>query len=140
MTKITLYHANWCGHCKHFKPTWDSMKSFFDSNKIQHAEYEDSLNSKEIEAANINGFPTIKIVKDGKEYEYQGKRTEEAIKKELINNVQSGGAVCEHGKVGSRCVSCNTNEKTLDERMYKDKYLKYKYKYLQLKKEYIEKN
>ena len=114
MTKITLYHANWCGHCKRFKPNWDSLKTFFDSNNIQHNEYEHSQNQKEIDQANIEGFPTIKINKNGKEYEYKGERTEEALKKELVNNVQSGGA-------------------DLDEKMYKHKYLKYKKKYLSLK-------
>ena len=29
MTKITLYHADWCGHCKRFKPTWEALKGVF---------------------------------------------------------------------------------------------------------------
>ena len=24
---ITLFHADWCGHCVNFMPTWESMRS-----------------------------------------------------------------------------------------------------------------
>ena len=28
---LVLYHADWCGHCKDFMPTWKSLKSHFKS-------------------------------------------------------------------------------------------------------------
>tara|TARA_Y100000589_G_scaffold327871_1_gene370667 strand:- start:297 stop:647 length:351 start_codon:yes stop_codon:yes gene_type:complete len=112
MTKVTLYHANWCGHCKNFKPTWDGLKSFFQENNIEFAEYEDTANPKEIEDAKVEGFPTIRITKDNNEYDYFGERTADAIISEVLPNLQIGGN---------------------DESLYKEKYLKYKNKYLKLK-------
>lgn len=31
--KIILFHANWCGHCVDFIPTWEKMKSDKNANK-----------------------------------------------------------------------------------------------------------
>ena len=39
-TKITLYYADWCGHCTSFKPTWQALKKVFKDNKVKFAEYE----------------------------------------------------------------------------------------------------
>ena len=34
MTKVTLYYADWCGHCTKFKPTWEGIKQVFKLNNI----------------------------------------------------------------------------------------------------------
>ena len=65
MTKVTLFHANWCGHCKSFMPTWQALKKIFKENNIEFAEYEDEKDEDAIKSNNIDGFPTIKIHKDG---------------------------------------------------------------------------
>lgn len=92
MTKISLYYADWCGHCTSFKPTWNSLKKMFKKNDIEYAEFEDSKNKKEVENANIQGFPTIKIEKDGVEYDYKGSRNVNDIIHEVLPNFQIGGS------------------------------------------------
>jgi len=92
MTKITLYHANWCGHCKRFKPTWDALKDVFTKNNVDYEEYEDSKNEDVIENAGVEGFPTIRITDEkGDEYDYNGERSAEGILHELLPNLQMGG-------------------------------------------------
>jgi len=92
MTKITLYHANWCGHCKRFKPTWDALKDVFAKNNVQYEEFEDSTNENEIENAGVEGFPTIRITDEkGDEYDYNGERSAEGILHEILPNLQMGG-------------------------------------------------
>ncbi|AYV78561.1 MAG: thioredoxin [Edafosvirus sp.] len=134
MTTVELYYANWCGHCKDFKSTWEKLKVEFDKAGIEHHEYEEESNPKEIEKAGVQGFPTIKIKKKKEVevvYEYNGLRTVEAIMKEVTGNkslpdntatiklVQNGG----FSKRGANL----TNDK------YYSKYMKYKTKYLKLK-------
>jgi thiol-disulfide isomerase/thioredoxin len=109
-TKITLYYADWCGHCKSFKPTWNALKNIFDKHNITYNEYEDSKDEAIIEKANISGFPTIMIEKEGSEYQYNGDRSANSIIHEVLPNIQMGGSI-----------------------KYLDKYLKYKNKYLKLK-------
>lgn len=89
-TKITLYHAEWCGHCKHFLPTWDALTKFLDTKNISYEDFEDTRDSKIVEQANINGFPTIRINKAGQEYDYFGERSVDAIINEVIP--QEGGS------------------------------------------------
>jgi glutaredoxin len=91
MTKITLYHAEWCGHCKHFKPTWDALKNVFQKNNIDFEEFEDGENEAIIQNAGVEGFPTIRITNDKGEYDYMGDRTADAILHELLPNLQKGG-------------------------------------------------
>lgn len=93
--KTTLYHANWCGHCKTFMPEWKSLAADMDGKKIKHnnvifshAAFEESAlrDSKEDATVNgepVRGYPTIKISieKNGatKEFEYNGKRRKDEI-------------------------------------------------------------
>jgi protein disulfide-isomerase A4 len=93
MTKITLYHANWCGHCKRFMPTWNALKDVFSKNNIQYEEYEDTENEIEVQNAGVEGFPTIRITNDtGEEYDYNGDRSADGILNEVLPNLQMGGS------------------------------------------------
>lgn len=83
--QITLFHANWCGHCIDFMPTWEKMKSNETANKninFENYEYE-TINSLSKLDRSINGldiiddrlgFPTIKITINDTEYLYNGPR------------------------------------------------------------------
>ena len=90
-TKVTLYHANWCGHCKNFMPTWNALKNVFGKNNIEHAEYESDANSKEVQKAGVQGFPTIRITQNNKTYDYNGPRTPDGLINEVLPNLQKGG-------------------------------------------------
>lgn len=92
MTKVTLYYANWCGHCKTFKPVWDSLKPYFDKNNVQYEDYEDGSNPDEIKKNKIEAFPTIMIENNGIKYEYNGERTVDGLVRELMPNLQLGGS------------------------------------------------
>ena len=89
-TKITLYHAKWCGHCKNFIPQWNALTKTLEKNNISYADFEDSRDADVINSANIIGFPTIRITKDNHEYEYNGDRTVDGILNEL--GIQVGGS------------------------------------------------
>jgi protein disulfide-isomerase A1 len=91
MTKVTLYYADWCGHCKDFKPTWAALKNLFKKNNVNHAEFEDGQHEQIIQKAGVEGFPTIKIEKDNEEYEYTGNRDINSIIHEVLPDLQMGG-------------------------------------------------
>lgn len=95
--KITLFHANWCGHCTNFMPTWETMKSDKSSHKnIVFEEHEEGSIEKLDEAErSINGrdvrsfgYPTIKITVNKKEYMYQGRRTVNDIYGSIIEEIK----------------------------------------------------
>ena len=92
MTKISLFYADWCGHCRTFKPIWDALKKEFVKNNVEYKEYEDSKNEEIIKKEGIDGFPTIKIENDnGVKYEYMGERSADGILNEVLPNLQIGG-------------------------------------------------
>lgn len=109
--KVTLYYANWCGHCQNFKPTWDALKKFFDEHGVKHAEFEESKHKFEMQKAAIKAYPTIKITSNGVEEEYHGGMSPNDIISAVLPNVQLGGSYDSYRK-----------------------YLKYKHKYMALKK------
>lgn len=132
MTSITLFHANWCGHCRNFMPAWKEIKKWGNKNGVTVEEYESeelgklsSKNTSKVSdetVANISGFPTIIITKNGQEMPVNTRDATEIIK--MLGNKPKnmvGGGVSE---------PTNTfYDPSVD---YKQKYLKYKQKYLEL--------
>jgi len=85
-TEIALYKANWCGHCKMFLPVWEKLQNNYTNDKIKFTTYDSELHKDIIEQNNIQGFPTIHIMKGGSIQEYNGDRTYEVLV-ETINNL-----------------------------------------------------
>lgn len=66
---LVVFVANWCGHCQHLKPIWFQMEKKIKKNKcvkkgiiaMIYSDYKDRVNV----SSNCNGFPTIRMYKDG---------------------------------------------------------------------------
>ena len=98
--KITLFHAEWCGHCKNFAPVWEHMTKYKKAKKnIKFASYKDTdideldQSEKTINGQAIEGFPTLKINIGRNEYNYMGDRSDSKhiyqFIKDKINNVKT---------------------------------------------------
>lgn len=81
--KITLYKAEWCGACNHFKPEWEKLR-----NKYTDLEYQtiDADSQSDMIPNDIKGFPTIMIEQNGERSEYVGQRKADAIKSFVDKN------------------------------------------------------
>lgn len=84
--KLVLIYADWCGHCKKIKPTWDKVS--------EQVNKEDELKMVKINCGegtpeqkklmskyDVDGYPTILIIDNGKATPYDGDRTEDALLK-----------------------------------------------------------
>lgn len=95
-----MFYAPWCGHCQHLKPVWEQLGKtvgFCSIAKIDADKYK--ING-------INGFPTLKMYKGGKEVDtYNGGRSLQELldycmtmcKKETFVNVNDTNNRCRSG-------------------------------------------
>ena len=91
--EMLLFYADWCPHCKTAKPIWEDIKKQYQNKTVngyhviftevncttETAETEQMMNKY-----NIEGFPTIKLLKDGQIIEYDAKPTRETLN-EFLN-------------------------------------------------------
>ncbi len=82
--EVMLFYADWCGHCKKFKPTWEEAKRVMKQNKngvpVKMTSINADENKADVKKYNVSGFPTIKAKYAGKVHEFNGERTLEGLK------------------------------------------------------------
>ena len=93
--ELLFFYADWCPHCKTAKPAWAEIVSKYENTpingyKVVFTEINCSKETDEIgEIMNkykIEGFPTLKLLKDGQIIEYDAKPTKETLD-EFLNTV-----------------------------------------------------
>jgi thiol-disulfide isomerase/thioredoxin len=93
--ELMLFHVDWCPHCKTAKPEWDQVKAEYQNKSINGYnvmfneinctdETPDKL--KMIETYKIEGYPTIKLVKDNQVIDFDAKPTKDTLTK-FLNTV-----------------------------------------------------
>jgi thioredoxin 1 len=81
---LYLFKADWCGHCRGFKPVWQQLQDEL-GDKIEFVTYDADKNKNEINKYNIEGFPTLILKKGNEAIEYVGNRDLNSLK-DFINN------------------------------------------------------
>jgi thiol-disulfide isomerase/thioredoxin len=71
--KLFLFKAEWCGHCKNFKSTWNKLQSDL-KNDVEFVTYDADEHKDIITKYNIQGFPTLILNSGNKMIEYNGQR------------------------------------------------------------------
>jgi len=70
---LYLFKAEWCGHCKGFKPTWEKLQNEM-KDKVNFKTYDSDKDADMIEKFKIQGFPTLVLKVGDKAIEYVGGR------------------------------------------------------------------
>jgi thiol-disulfide isomerase/thioredoxin len=92
VANLMLFYVDWCPHCKTAKPEWNSLKEEYDGKTINgyivvFEEYNCTDESSEIEELinkyKIDGYPTIKLIKDNQVIEYDAKPTKSTMEQFL---------------------------------------------------------
>ena len=93
--ELLLFYVDWCPHCKTAKPAWDEIKTQYENKtingyKVIFTEINCTEETAEVEQMmnkyNIEGFPTIKLLKDGQVVEYDAKPTKDTLN-QFLNTV-----------------------------------------------------
>ena len=90
--ELILFFADWCPHCKKAKPEWESVKSEYEGKAVNgynivFTEYNCTQETPEIEELvskySIEGYPTIKLLKDNQIIEFDAKPTKSSLEQFL---------------------------------------------------------
>jgi thiol-disulfide isomerase/thioredoxin len=93
--ELLFFYADWCPHCKTAKPIWNDLKTEYENKtingyKVLFTEVDCSTENAEVDKMmnkyNVEGYPTIKLLKDGQVIEYDAKPSKETLK-EFLNTV-----------------------------------------------------
>jgi len=77
---LVLAYADWCGHCKTFKPIWNDFKRKY-GKVLDVRELNADKDGETIKEMNIQGFPTIFMLKGGYRHEFEGQRNIAGLEK-----------------------------------------------------------
>jgi len=90
--ELLLFYADWCPHCKTAKPIWEELKSEYESKTVNgysiiFTEVNCTTETHEVEKMmntyKVEGFPTIKLLKDGQIIEYDAKPSKATLEQFL---------------------------------------------------------
>jgi len=93
--EIMLFSTDWCPHCKTAKPEWEQVKAEYNGKQIHgytiiFTEVNCTNESPDVEKMmntyKIDGYPTIKLVKDNQIIDYDAKPTKATLT-QFLNTV-----------------------------------------------------
>ena len=93
--ELILFTVDWCPHCKKAQPIWNELKAEYEDKTINgytilFTEINCTNESPEVEKMinkyKIEGYPTIKLLKDGNVIEYDAKPNKATLE-QFLNTV-----------------------------------------------------
>ena len=93
--ELILFSVDWCPHCKKAQPIWNELKAEYEDKTINgytilFTEVNCTNESPEVEKMinkyKIEGYPTIKLLKDGNVIEYDAKPNKATLE-QFLNTV-----------------------------------------------------
>ena len=90
--ELIYFFTDWCPYCKKARPTWEKMKKQYDNKLINgktvyFKEVDCEKEEKMADQYNIEGYPTIKLIKDDQVVDYDAKPTEKNLVEFLTTSV-----------------------------------------------------
>jgi thiol-disulfide isomerase/thioredoxin len=71
---VILFKADWCGHCKNFKPTWEKVSNMY-KQKYNFIVYDADSQTEKFKEYKVDAFPTV-LIKTGDNIKpYDGDRS-----------------------------------------------------------------
>ena len=91
---IVLFYVDWCPHCVSTKPEWNKLVNKMNDQEVNGnnvnvvaCNAEGSTTEKEFaNENNIEGYPTIKLLKENEVVDYNGARNAEALEEFIKEN------------------------------------------------------
>uniref|UniRef100_A0A6C0IHY8 Thioredoxin domain-containing protein n=1 Tax=viral metagenome TaxID=1070528 RepID=A0A6C0IHY8_9ZZZZ len=84
VAELYFFYTEWCPHCKKSMPIWQSLKSDLDNKEfkgvvLNFIEVDCDKDTALAEKFNVQGYPTIKLVKGNQVIEYDAKPSKDTL-------------------------------------------------------------
>jgi thiol-disulfide isomerase/thioredoxin len=86
--EVLMFYTDWCPHCISAKPEWNKFKEKYKNTPVKgyqltfndvNCTKESAESERLMEKYSVDGFPTIKLVVNGKTINFDAKPTEENL-------------------------------------------------------------
>ena len=86
--ELLFFYTDWCPHCKTAKPVWEDIKAEYQTKRINGYKViftdvnctNDSVDIEQMmDKYKVEGYPTIKLLKDGQVIEYDAKPSRDTL-------------------------------------------------------------
>ena len=90
VVEIMFFYTAWCPYCKKARPEWDKFKNQWENKSIKDysivfTENDCDTNEKVANEYKVDGYPTIKLLKDNKIVDYDAKPSVDTLNMFLKN-------------------------------------------------------
>lgn len=91
---IFLFYTEWCPYCKKAKPEWQQTKEKYEGTKVNNYklvfnEIDCEANKELSEQFNIEGYPTVYMVADGKKTEMDARLDSNTLERFINSSLQN---------------------------------------------------
>ncbi|KAI6176636.1 Protein disulfide-isomerase A4 [Aphelenchoides bicaudatus] len=86
---LVEFYAPWCGHCKNLAPELEKAAQRLKAHKIPIAKIDATVEKSLADQYGVSGYPTIKILRFGRRFDYNGPRDADGIVKYMLEQSKS---------------------------------------------------
>lgn len=104
---LVEFYAPWCGHCKKLEPEYERAATRLLANDppIHLGKVDATKESELAKEYGVGGYPTLKILRKGKRFDYNGPREEDGIVKYMKEQARPAAQVLDSARTASRIIT-----------------------------------